>query len=214
MRAAASLLFLRGYSLMICSREVLEKAAHKLSDDGTSVTFVTEHEDGQLVDDTGEEDYLVKDTDDTTCHPAVIDQTDTSSVNHEQFRVTESNLEATSDCTDLWTLDESPVEWPKEFCVNDETLLIDQDVTRVTERWRLGESNEHGCNTHTLDKVDGDLCVSDTELPKPISYAALRWNCRAMNSKLSGAAACGQFSDAEEDESVELLTGTSARTAV
>ena len=206
---------------MICFREVLERAGHKLSDDGTSVMFVSEQEEDQLVGNTGEEDHLVKgevdqlvkDIDDTTCHPVVIDQTDLSSVNHEPFRMTNSNL--ASDCGDLWTLDESPVEWPKQFCVNGETWSIDQGLRQSTET--LAESNEHGLgsDTQTLYELDEDLRVSgDAVLPKPVSYASLRCNCRALSKKALSAATYGQFSDAEDDGPVELITGTSGRAVI
>ena len=178
--------------------------------------FVTEQEEDQLVGNTGEEEQLVTDTEDVTCHPAVIEHhTEPSSVNHEQFRVTDSNL--TSESRDLWTLDETPVEWPKQFCVNGETWSIDQDVNESTETWRLHESNEDGlgCDTRTVYELDENLRVSgDMVQPKPISYAALRCNCRALSKKALSAATYGQFSDAEEDETVELITGTSDRTVV
>ena len=163
-----------------------------------------------------EEEQLVTDTEDVTCHPAVIEHhTESSSVNHEQCRVTESNL--TSDSGDLWTLDDSPVEWPKQFCVNGETWSIEQGVLESTETWRLHESNDHvlASDTQTLNKLDEDLRIyGDMVVPKPVSYASLRGNCRALSKKALSAATYGQFSDAEEDESVELITGTSGRTVI
>ncbi|KAI0236512.1 Small RNA 2'-O-methyltransferase [Lamellibrachia satsuma] len=218
--ASVSLHKLMGYPELqaICPdvktlREVLERAAYRLSANKESVLLVVDEEEDDLDEeyDIEEDDYdLAEEAEDDSYCTAVVDETDWSLAERDCGR---PDQEVTLiESVDQWTLDEPPQEWPEELYVENETWSLDDvrlDKTQVQlmEKQTVMESTEDrlGCDTGTVEELDE--WVPDSGSPEPVGCEVLERNCCKYAERLTfetSGPEYGQFSDAEEDLSVGM----------